>query len=172
VKTLAILRHAKSSWDQPNTDDFGRPLNDRGWKAARRIGRELRDRKVRFDLCLASPAARVRETLDGVAESYGEFAFPVRFERQMYLADPATLLDLVHGVPGDVENLLLVGHNPGLERVVALLTADDRSGLRERVEHKFPTAALAVIDFAVPSWAEVKPASGKLVELILPRELD
>lgn len=172
MKTLSILRHAKSSWDQPNTDDFDRPLNDRGRKAARRIGRELKNRKMRFDLCLASPAARVRETLDGVSEAYGEFPFPVRFEPQIYLADTAALLEMVCGVSNQVETLLLVGHNPGLERLVGNITHDDKHGLRERVEHKFPTAALAVIDLPVTSWAKVQAASGKLVDLILPKELD
>jgi phosphohistidine phosphatase len=171
VKRLTILRHAKSSWAEPNTDDFDRPLNDRGWKAARRMGKELKHKKMRFDLCLASPAARVRETLDGVAETYGEFPFPVRFEKPIYLADTSTLLELVRSVSDEIGKLLLVGHNPGLERLVATLGANDE-GLCDRIERKFPTAALAVIDLKVGNWADVQPAGGKLVELILPRELD
>lgn len=172
MKTLTVLRHAKSSWDQPNTDDFDRPLNERGWKAARRIGNELKHRKAHFDLGLASPAARVRETLDGVSETYGEFAFPVRFEPRIYLADTATLLQLIGGVPDEIDALLLVGHNPGLERLVAILTHDDGEGLRARVEHKFPTAAIATIELPVSRWANVEPGSGKIVELLLPKELD
>jgi len=172
VKRLTILRHAKSSWDQPNTDDFDRPLNERGWTAARRIGRELKHRKIHFDLGLASPAARVRETLDCLTETYGEPDFPIRFEREIYLADTATLLGLVRGFPDDVESLLLVGHNPGVERLVAVLTRDDDKGLRDRVEHKFPTAALAVTEFSASRWRDVEPAGGKLVELIFPKELD
>src|SRR5437868_11057004 len=82
MKRLAILRHAKSSWDDPSLDDFDRPLNERGWKAARRMGRELEDRGMRFDLVLASMAARVRETIDGV-QKY-DFAAPIRFEPQLY----------------------------------------------------------------------------------------
>lgn len=172
MKRLTILRHAKSSWDEPNADDFDRPLNGRGWKAARRMGQELKQRKIRFDLCLASPAARVRETLDGLAQTYGELPFPIRFERHIYLADGATLLGLVRGVSDEVEKLLLVGHNPGLERLVATLAADDDKGLRHRAALKFPTAALAAIDLAAGSWADIETAGGKLVELILPRELD
>jgi phosphohistidine phosphatase len=172
MKTLTVLRHAKSSWDQPNTDDFNRPLNDRGWKAARRIGKELEHRKMRFDLCLASTAARVRETLDGVAETYGEFAFPVKFEQQIYLASAATLMELIRGVGDQVDALMLVGHNPGLEQLVGMLTHDDEDGLRERAEHKFPTAALAVIELPANRWTEIEAGSGKLVELFLPKELD
>jgi phosphohistidine phosphatase len=172
MKRLTVLRHAKSSWAEPNRDDFDRPLNDRGWKAARRMGLELKHRKIDFDLCLASPAARVRETLDGLSETYGDFQFPITFEEKIYLADTATLLELVRDVADDVERLLIVGHNPGLERLVAMLTRDDGKGLRDEVEHKFPTAALAVIEVAAESWSEVDPAGGKIVELIFPKELD
>ena len=172
MKTLTVLRHAKSSWNQPNTDDFDRPLNERGWKAARRIGKELKHRKLRFDLCLASPAARVRETLDGVSETFGELKFPVRFEQQVYLASSATLMELIRSVGDEIGALLLVGHNPGLEQLVAMLTHDDKDGLRARVEHKFPTAALAIMELPASRWAEVEPGTGKLVELLLPKELD
>jgi len=172
VKKLIVLRHAKSSWTEPNTDDFDRPLNERGWKAARRMGRELKHRKMSFDLCVASPAERVRETLDGLAEGYGDFPFPVRFEPQIYLADTVTLMELVQHLADDLETVLLVGHNPGLERLLALLTHDDGRGLRDRVTNKFPTAALAVIELAAISWTAVEPADGRLAELILPKELD
>jgi phosphohistidine phosphatase len=172
VKRLTVLRHAKSSWDQPNNDDLDRPLNARGWKAARRMGRELKHRKMRFDLCLASPAARVRETLDGLGEGYGAFDFAIRFEPRVYLADAATLLDLIRALSDDIESPLLVGHNPGLQRLVAELTTNDAKGLRRRVEHKFPTAALAVLELPVNRWADVEQESGALVELILPKELD
>ena len=99
MKRLTILRHAKSSWDDASRDDFDRPLNPRGWKDARRVGRELNRRSVHFDFGLASPAARVRETLDGVAEGFGEFTFEIRFEPRVYEASAATLLDLVRGLP-------------------------------------------------------------------------
>ena len=80
MKRLIVLRHAKSSWDEPNLDDFDRPLNARGWKAARRMGTELKRRDMQFDLALASPALRVRETLNGLADGYGVFDFPIQFE--------------------------------------------------------------------------------------------
>src|SRR6476661_3048412 len=99
MKSLAILRHAKSSWDEPGLADFNRPLNERGWKAARRAGRELKDRHIGFDLCIASTAARVRETLDGLIESYGNPDFETRFEPSIYEATSATLLEIVRGLP-------------------------------------------------------------------------
>src|SRR3954451_5606985 len=94
VKRLAILRHAKSSWDDAALDDFNRPLNERGWKAARRLGRELTKRGLTFDLVLSSTAARTRETIDGVQEEY-DFAVLIRFDPQLYLASEAVLVGLV-----------------------------------------------------------------------------
>jgi phosphohistidine phosphatase len=170
VKRLSVLRHAKSSWEEPNRDDFDRPLNERGRKAARRIGRELKQRKIGFDLCLASPAARVRETLDGVAQGYGDFRFEVRFEPRIYAATTETLLELFRGISEDVEAPLIVGHNPGLHELLLRLTSG--GDLRRRVEAKLPTAAFATIELAAKRWADVVAGSGKIIELILPKELD
>ena len=172
MKRLTVLRHAKSSWDQPGLDDFNRPLNERGWKAARRIGKEMKHRHMHFDLGLASPAARVRETIDGLTETYGEPRFLIRFEPRIYEARTGALLELVRAIPAEVQDALIVGHNPGLERLVVELTHDDHAGLRAKVAGKFPTAALAVIELPVEGWNEVEPETGKLVELILPKELD
>jgi phosphohistidine phosphatase len=171
MKRLTLLRHAKSDWDQP-ADDLNRPLNERGWKAARRIGKEMRHRRMSFDFALASPAARVRETIDGLTETYGEPKFPIQFEPKMYGASVDTLLDLIRELPPEAEDALLIGHNPGLERLVVELSHDDGHGLRDTVAGKFPTAAVAVIELPVASWSEVAPGKGKVVELILPKELD
>ena len=91
MKQLALLRHAKSSWDDQGLEDFNRPLNARGWKAARRIGRELKHRGMHFDVVLASTAARVRETIDGVQEKY-DFGAPIQFEQRIYEASDKTFL--------------------------------------------------------------------------------
>ena len=171
MKRLAVLRHAKSSWDEAGLDDFNRPLNERGWKAARRMGRELKHRAMRFDLVLASPAARVRETIDGLQEKF-DFDAPIRFEQQVYAASEGTLLELVRRFPDTVSAPLCVGHNPGLERLILGLARDDDKGLRERIAGKYPTAALAVIELPAKRWKDVEPGSGKLVELIFPKELD
>ena len=172
MKRLTVMRHAKSSWDQPGLDDFNRPLNERGWKAARRIGKEIKHRHIHFDFALASPAARVRETIDGFTETYGEPTFPIRFEPRIYDAALDTLLELVRSIPAEVEDALIIGHNPGLERLVGALSHDDHAGLRAKVAAKFPTAAVAAIELPVEGWIGVEPGKGKLVELILPKELD
>jgi phosphohistidine phosphatase len=171
MKQLTVLRHAKSSWGDPDLDDFDRPLNERGWKAARRIGREMNDREMRFDLVLASTAARVRETIAGVRETF-ELNVEMRFEHKIYLAESRTLLALLRALPQWVRTPLLVGHNPGLEGLLVGLSRDDARGLRRRVAEKFPTASLAVLELPPESWAEVAPGGGEIVELILARELD
>ncbi len=173
MKRLTVLRHAKSSWDDDRLGDFDRPLNDRGWKAARRVGRQLKEKGTHFDLCLASTAARVRETLDGVGEAYGgTLPFPIRFEQQIYLATVEALVGLVRGLPDDSGAVLLVGHNPGLERLLVELSSDDKHGLRDKVAHKYPTAALAVLDLPVNHWVKVEPGIGTIVELSLPGDGD
>ena len=152
-------------------DDFDRPLNDRGRKAARRLGEELKARSLHFDLVLASSAVRVRETLAGVGEEY-EFGPDVRFDDELYWASEEMLLAVIRALPEKMQSVLIVGHNPGLEHIVARLSSDDGRGLRDRVENKFPTAALAVIDLRTDHWEDVERGSGEIVELILPRELD
>lgn len=170
MKLLTLIRHAKSSWNDGSLDDFDRPLNPRGWKAARRIGRELKKKKIRFDVCLASPAARVRETLDGLSDGYGQFGFPVRFEQAIYEASAANLLDLIKELPETVTEALLVGHNPGLQRLILELTRKGK--LHEQVALKFPTAAVAVVKVEVPLWTDVQAGSASLVELINPKDLN
>ena len=171
MKRLAVLRHAKSSWKERELDDFERPLNGRGQRAARRMGREMSERGMQFDFVLASPAVRVRETINGVTQEH-ELVAPIRFEPRIYMARVAELLELVGTIPNDAENALLVGHNTSAERLVIKLAKDDERGLRKRVEEKFPTAALAVIELPIERWDALQPESGRLVELIYPADLE
>lgn len=171
MKRLTILRHAKSSWDDRSLDDFDRPLNERGWKAARRMGREISKRGMKFDFVLASTAARVRQTIDGLGEDY-RLEAPIRFEPRIYMARASELLELVAAIPQEAESALLVGHNTAVERLVIKLSSDDEEGLRARVQEKFPTAALAAIELPIERWNDVEPNIGQVVELIFPKELD
>jgi len=171
MKRLAILRHAKSSWDDPGLDDFNRPLNERGRKAARRLGRELARRKMKFDLVLSSSSARTRETIDCIQRHYN-FGAPIKFDDALYGAGEAELFATVRSFDEDVKAPLIVGHNPGLEMLIAGLSEDDDVGLRQRVLGKFPTGTLAVLEFDAKRWGDVGHASGKIVELILAKELD
>ena len=168
MKRLTILRHAKSSWDEP-LDDFDRPLNARGRKAATMVGEELKRRGATLDCVIASPAERVRQTLDQLAKGYCA-PLDVHFDPRIYLASEDTLLDLIRGIPDDVGSALIVGHNPGLHRLVLLLTSE-KGALRHRIADNLPTAAVAGVELNAGRWSEVEPGSGVLSELILPRDL-
>lgn len=170
MKRLTVLRHAKSSWKDRELDDFDRPLNGRGRRAASRMGREISERGMHFDFILASPAARVRETIDGVSEHHRLNA-PMHFEPRIYMARVAELIELITTIPDEANSALLVGHNTSAERLVAKLSTDDDMGLRRRVEEKFPTAGLATIEMAIDSWKDVQAECGRLVDLIYPSDL-
>ncbi len=171
MKTLTLLRHAKSAWDDPVGSDFDRPLSRKGRKAASRVGAEMRERGLAFDRVVASPAARVVETLADVGEGYGA---PLRatFDQRLYLASPATLLELIRGIDDGADHLLIVGHNPGLERLAMLLTRDDGDGLRAQIAAKYPTATIAEIGLPVASWRDVAAGLGRVQRFIRPRDLD
>jgi phosphohistidine phosphatase len=170
MKSLTLLRHAKSGWDDPVSRDFDRPLNPRGRKAARTVAREMKAQGLAFDLVLASPARRVVETLDEVAAAYG--AIGAGFDQRLYLASTATLMEIVRATADSVERLLLVGHNPGLEELALCLSGRDEGGLRGEVEVKYPTGTVAEIALPVERWTEVSEGAGRLVRFIRPRDLD
>lgn len=170
MKTIAILRHAKSVPADPQLDDFERTLNDRGRENARLVGRELKRRGKRFDLVLASAAVRVRETLDCLAEGYGE-SLDARFDSELYETSVDQLIERIQDVPDDAPALLIVGHNPVLQRLVVELTDDDPQGRRRRIVDDFPTCAVAFVTTAAPSWREIRKGGGEVSELILPGEL-
>ncbi|WP_375398386.1 histidine phosphatase family protein [uncultured Sphingomonas sp.] len=172
MKTLTLLRHAKSGWDDQGVRDFDRRLNPKGKRAARLMGRHMRDSGVAWDHAIASPAARVVETLNEVAEGYGRAIEPV-WDRRVYLASAATLLDLVQSTADDHGGLLLSGHNPGLEDLILTLVADiPDNPLRDAVEAKFPTCSMAVTTAEVDRWADFTPRAITLTKFVRPRDLD
>jgi len=162
MRTLYLLRHAKSSWKDETLRDFDRPLKGRGRKAAELIGQVLAEEKLGSALVISSPAVRARETTELVLESAGLKVEP-RFEERIYEADVRTLLALVRAIPDSSGVALLVGHNPGFENLLDYLTGDAR---------QMPTAALAKIEFDVESWSEVSEESGRLEMFVTPRELE
>jgi phosphohistidine phosphatase len=169
MKILTLLRHAKSGWDDPVRRDFDRPLNPRGRRAARTIGREMRDLGLGFDRIIASPARRVVETIEEVAHGFG----PIHadYDERIYLTPAAALIEIVRKTPDEVGRLLIVGHNPGLEELALSLTGAD-GPLRSEVEIKYPTGTLAEIHLPVEHWAEVGEAKGTIGRFIRPRDLD
>ena len=171
MKTLTLLRHAKSGWDDKVARDVDRPLNGKGKRAAACVGRHWRDLHLGFDHVVASPAVRVHETIAELASGYGESIVPV-VDRRIYLASAVTLLDVIHELPEGADRVLMIGHNPGLEDLVLMLVPDKASdALRDTVEEKFPTASTAELTFD-GAWADVAQNKATLTRFIRPRDLD
>lgn len=175
MKTLTLLRHAKSGYDDPLLRDFDRPLNDRGRRAATRIGgwlRNAQDRGTMPDIrhVMASPAVRVRQTIEGIESGLGRPLAPI-YERRIYLSSSATLVELVAGFPDDQAHAMLVGHNPGLEDLLLELVPPG-GALRAEAELKYPTATLARLDIAIDRWAQIDGGRAELAHFIRPRDLD
>jgi phosphohistidine phosphatase len=172
MKSLTLFRHGKSGWDSPVSRDFDRPINDRGIKGARMMGHHAQNASWTFDHVISSPAVRCTETLDCFWEGYGRIIHP-NWDRRVYLASGANLLDVLHDLPEDAARVLLCGHNPGMEELVFLLVPDTQGDvLRDAVEEKFPTAALAELRMDVDHWTDVAEGCATFARFVRPRDLD
>lgn len=160
MKTLYVLRHAKSDWNDASLTDFERPLNERGLYAARKMGEFMREREIEPDLIISSPARRARETAQIIVDAAG-YAVQIEFEPRIYEAGIGTLIEIVSEVENDCQKLLIVGHNPGFEQLVENLTGE---------LHALPTAALAEIELPVENWNDAM-RGGKLKNLFKPKEI-
>ena len=169
MKTLTLLRHAKSGWDDAGVRDFDRPLNPKGRRAAALIGRHMKGEGMAFDRIVASPARRVVETLAEVARGYGAALEPA-WDQRAYLASADALIEIAHEGAA-AERLLIVAHNPGLEDLVVLLTGAGDPALRAAAAEKYPTASIAELTFP-GGWAAVEPGGGTLTRFVRPRDLD
>jgi phosphohistidine phosphatase len=162
VKTLLLLRHAKSSWKHPELADHDRPLKKRGRRDAPRMGRLIVSEGIVPGLILSSTAVRARETAEAVSAVCGE-AVQLRLLRDLYHADAEDCAVLLRALPDGEDRVMLVGHNPTMEELLEALT-----GVRETL----PTAALARIELSVETWSELGPnRSARLVRIWRPREL-
>jgi phosphohistidine phosphatase len=172
MKTLTLLRHAKSDSDDAALRDFDRGLNAKGRRAARTMGRHLRQPSPLFDRVYASPARRVVETADEFAAGLEQQLSPL-FERELYLASVEVLLDRVRSADPEADRILLIGHNPGLERLVLLLVPEAQGdAARGDVALKYPTASLAELTLPIARWGECGPGQASLSRFIRPRDLD
>jgi phosphohistidine phosphatase len=164
-RTLYLLRHAKSSWDEPALPDFERPLAPRGRRDARLMAKHLRRLETAPELVLCSSAVRTRETLELLRPDLSDDY--VQLEDQLYGASSETLLHRLRAVPDEIGSVLLIGHNPGLQELALELARNGRE--REQLEAKFPTAALATL--VVPSWSGLNPGSADLLAFVRPKQL-
>jgi phosphohistidine phosphatase len=169
VRRLYVLRHAKSSWDDPDLPDHLRPLAPRGRKAVAALARHMRATAVAPDLVLCSPAVRAVQTWEGVASGLPT-GTAVDVDDALYGAGAGDLLRRLRRLPPDVDSVLMVGHNPGLEELTLGLVGAGDPALRRRLETKFATGALATLD--VPgAWQDLRQGATTLVAFVLPREL-
>ena len=169
-RRIYLLRHAKSSWDDPLLDDHERPLAPRGQRACAAMGRYLRLGDIRPDLVLCSTAARTRETLARVRSDLGA-EVAVNYDHAIYLTEAQGHLELLRCQPKALRSLMLVGHNPGLEDLAHLLVGSGDAASRSQMSAKFPTAALAILIHRGKGWRDLKPGSCELHSFVVPREL-
>ena len=161
MKKLLLLRHAKSSWKDASLRDFDRPLNKRGLKAAPMVGETIRKRKLRPELVLSSPAERAKETTRLVCDAAG-LRTTVRYEAGIYEATAQRLLSIVSEIEDEVSIAMMVGHNPGFEELLEVLTGEPQ---------RLPTAALMLVELGIEKWREVGPGTGRLEWLVKPKGL-
>ncbi|HEY6046712.1 MAG TPA: histidine phosphatase family protein [Pyrinomonadaceae bacterium] len=161
MKTLFLLRHAKSSWKDDSLDDFDRPLKKQGLGDAQLMGKLLRQREIGLDLVISSSAERARQTTQLVLMSAG-LQVEVRYDDRIYEAGMRRLLTLVSRLDNQTSSVMLVGHNPGFEELLKTLTGE---------VHSMPTASLAAIEFDAEDWSQVKARTGRLILLLTPKEL-
>jgi phosphohistidine phosphatase len=172
LKRLYLMRHAKSSWDDPRLSDRDRPLAPRGLRAATRIGRHLGAAGMEPEEVLCSTAKRARQTLEAVLPFLGR-QVKVHLEDDIYRADSGELLQRLRQVPPTVGSVMLIGHNPSIQEL-ALTLANEGDGkeLAARLAEKFPTAGLALLVLPGDDWSDLGRRQAQLERFLLPRELD
>ncbi|MFJ3307770.1 SixA phosphatase family protein [Streptomyces sp. NPDC086549] len=166
-RRLVVLRHAKSAWPE-GVPDHQRPLAPRGRRDAPAAGVALAEADCLPDLALCSTAVRARQTWELASAQWGTPP-PVRHDRRLYAAGPEDLLAVVREVPPEVETLLLVGHNPGLEQLVLEIAGDSLDDALDEVRTKFPTSAIAVLAWHGTGWEALGPGTALLTSVTVPR---
>jgi len=170
TKTLYLLRHAKSSWSEPELADFDRPLNKRGRKARYAMAQYMDDKGYIPEIIICSTAKRAAMTLDAIRPVAGKTC-EIRMDDGLYLADPKALAHRIEQIDPGINSVLMIGHNPGLHMLALALaqpaTSEDYGGL----QIKYPTAALCVLRARQEKWAPVEPKSYELLDFTVPRSL-
>jgi phosphohistidine phosphatase len=169
VRTLVLLRHLKSGWDDPGLADHDRPLAPRGHRAGERIRDHIEAAGISPGLVLCSTAVRARETWDAVRAGLPEDA-AAEIEENLYLASSESLLARLNEVPGDIDAVLVIAHNPGIGNLALGLAGFGDGDSIDRMTKKYPTGGLATLTFE-GSWADLAWGEAELVEFVVPREL-
>ncbi len=170
MKRLFLLRHAKSSWDNPAFADFDRPLAPRGRRASGRLARHMQETALSFDRVLCSGAERARETWRRIAEAMGS-SVPTDYEDGLYMAGADSLMARLRGLDPTVNAVLVVAHNPDLETLARRLCREGAGDAVARLEEKYPTGGLAEIELDCADWPKIADGCGFLRRFTVPRDL-
>lgn len=170
MRRLILLRHAHSAWDNPHLGDFERVLDERGRDTAPLMGRYLAQERLVPDRVIVSGARRTRQTWDLVAPKLPHVS-DVHYDKRIYEAPWQVLLGVVRENLDEAESLMLVGHNPGLQSLALHLARRDATASRRRLETKYPTLGLAVLDFLFLDWADVMPDTGIIERFETPKTI-
>jgi phosphohistidine phosphatase len=172
MKRLFLLRHAKAQPADGGCEDFDRTLMLSGMQDGAAMARYLRKTDYRVELILCSSSARTTQTAELVLQ---ELESEIDYRENLYLADPAKIVAAVRGAPTQINNLMVVGHNPGLEAAATMLAREPvrrkERARHEALEEKFPTCALAILDFDVGRWRDIEQSGGKLADFVRPKDL-
>lgn len=171
MRRLMLLRHAKSDWSTPGRADRERVLSARGERDAPKVGRYLAEHDLVPQHAIVSAAERTRQTWQHLGRKVTEIP-TVTIDERIYEAAPADILAAIAETPADAASVMVVGHNPGLQSVALMLTGSGGGKAWRLLSEKFPTAALAVIDFDAPDWKSLAPRSGHLERFITPRAIN
>jgi phosphohistidine phosphatase len=166
MKHVLLLRHAKSSWDEPGLDDFDRPLAKRGMKDAPRMGAFVKKSGLVPDLIISSTAKRAKQTSRLFSESAGIENRDIQWEEDFYFGSAFDYLEAVQRSSGDLETIMLVGHNPKIEEAVSLLCSDQRS-----YPVRMPTAALVCVEHPAMKWSQLKEGTARIKWMVIPKLL-
>jgi phosphohistidine phosphatase len=171
MRRLLLFRHAKADRAMPGTEDRARTLTERGRKDAATIGAYMASHALVPDRVLISPSARTQETWKFAAAAFKPAPAAQSVER-LYDATPHAILTIVKETAAAAHTLLVIGHNPGLHELAAMLIASGDIAARERLREKLPTSGLAIVDFAFDDWSKLHPQSGRLERFVSPKSLD
>lgn len=163
MKTLYLIRHAKSSWDNPGQDDVDRPLNERGKKDAPRMGKRLKEREIYPQMIISSHAKRALSTAKRIAKAIGHKKDDIIIENHLYHASEDAIMKIIQRLKDDVNVVFLVGHNPGLTDFINSLRQDDD------VLDNLPTCGIIGFRFNIDSWKDIAWESGELLFYDFPK---
>lgn len=172
MRTLALFRHAKSSWDDPTLADFDRPLNARGRKAAPLMGRQMRLLSLKPALVVCSPARRTRETASLALKAYGGPPLEIAYDERLYEASADDLLERLREIEAATPEVLLIGHNPGLENFAHRLMGGRIPERFSKLAEKLPTGALLVFSIPGDDWQSIGGSPAALIQFVTPKSLE